>query len=46
MEIAPIGIGAWAMGGGGWTFAWGPQYDQESIAAIHEALDLLSLIHI
>ena len=25
--------------GGGWAFAWGPQDDDESIAAIHEALD-------
>jgi aryl-alcohol dehydrogenase-like predicted oxidoreductase len=39
MELTPIGIGAWAMGGGGWAFAWGPQDDAESIAAIHEALD-------
>jgi aryl-alcohol dehydrogenase-like predicted oxidoreductase len=39
MEITPIGIGAWAMGGGGWQFAWGPQDDAESIAAIHKALD-------
>jgi aryl-alcohol dehydrogenase-like predicted oxidoreductase len=27
------------MGGGGWKFAWGPQDDDESIAAIHRALD-------
>jgi aryl-alcohol dehydrogenase-like predicted oxidoreductase len=39
LEITPLGIGAWAMGGGGWAFAWGPQDDQESIAAIHAALD-------
>ncbi|HVN06024.1 MAG TPA: aldo/keto reductase [Bryobacteraceae bacterium] len=39
MHVTPIGIGAWAMGGGGWTFAWGPQDDNESIAAIHAALD-------
>jgi aryl-alcohol dehydrogenase-like predicted oxidoreductase len=39
MELTPIGIGAWAMGGGGWAFAWGPQDDNESIAAIHAALD-------
>src|SRR5690242_6126434 len=39
MELTPIGIGAWAMGGGGWAFAWGPQDDDESIAAIHAALD-------
>src|SRR5205085_4334734 len=37
--ITPIGIGAWAMGGGGWAFAWGPQDDQDSIDAIHAALD-------
>ncbi len=39
MEITPIGIGAWAMGGGGWAFAWGPQDDRQSIEAIHTALD-------
>ncbi len=39
MELTPLGIGAWAMGGGGWAFGWGPQDDAESIAAIHAALD-------
>jgi aryl-alcohol dehydrogenase-like predicted oxidoreductase len=39
MALTPIGIGAWAMGGGGWAFAWGPQDDRESIEAIHAALD-------
>ena len=39
MDLSPIGIGAWAIGGGGWQFAWGPQDDQQSIAAIHAALD-------
>jgi aryl-alcohol dehydrogenase-like predicted oxidoreductase len=39
MELTPIGVGAWAMGGGGWEFAWGPQDDGQSIAAIHAALD-------
>jgi aryl-alcohol dehydrogenase-like predicted oxidoreductase len=39
LELTPIGIGAWAMGGGGWQFAWGPQDDNESIEAIHAALD-------
>jgi len=37
MELTPIGVGAWAMGGGGWAFAWGPQDDRESIEAIHTA---------
>jgi len=39
MEITPIGIGAWAMGGGEWMFGWGPQDDGQSIDAIHAALD-------
>lgn len=39
MDLSPIGIGAWAMGGGGWAFAWGPQDDAQSITAIHAALD-------
>jgi aryl-alcohol dehydrogenase-like predicted oxidoreductase len=39
MELTSIGVGAWAMGGGGWAFAWGPQDDDDSIAAIHTALD-------
>lgn len=39
MEITPIGVGAWAMGGGGWQYSWGPQNDKDSTAAIHEALD-------
>ena len=39
LEITPIGLGAWAIGGGGWEFGWGPQEDDDSIAAIHEGLD-------
>jgi aryl-alcohol dehydrogenase-like predicted oxidoreductase len=39
LHITPIGIGAWAIGGGGWAFGWGPQDDDDSIAAIHAALD-------
>src|SRR5271165_4655887 len=40
LHLTPIGFGAWATGGGNWEFAWGPQDDNESIAAIHRALDL------
>jgi aryl-alcohol dehydrogenase-like predicted oxidoreductase len=40
LELTPIGFGAWAIGGGNWEFAWGPQDDSESIAAIRGALDL------
>lgn len=39
MEITPIGFGSWAVGGGGWAYAWGEQDDQKSIEAIHTALD-------
>jgi aryl-alcohol dehydrogenase-like predicted oxidoreductase len=39
LKITPIGIGAWAIGGGQWEFAWGPQDEKESIAAIHAGLD-------
>src|SRR3984893_13958928 len=40
LHITPIGFGAWAIGGGGWEFGWGPQEDENSIAAIHRALEL------
>ncbi len=40
LEITRVGFGAWALGGGGWEFGWGPQEDEESIAAIHRALEL------
>lgn len=37
--ITTIGIGTWAIGGGGWQYGWGPQNDRDSIAAIRCALD-------
>lgn len=40
MHITPIGFGSWAVGGGGYQFGWGPQDDEQSIAAINHALDL------
>ena len=39
MQITRVGFGAWAIGGGGWEFGWGPQDDEQSVAAIHRALD-------
>jgi aryl-alcohol dehydrogenase-like predicted oxidoreductase len=39
MEITRVGFGAWAIGGGDWEFGWGAQQDDESIAAIHHALE-------
>jgi len=40
LNITRVGYGAWAIGGSGWQFAWGSQDDNESIAAIHRALEL------
>src|ERR1700716_3129851 len=38
LNITRVGFGAWALGGGDWEHGWGPQDDEESIAAIHHAL--------
>src|SRR5207237_789865 len=35
-----VGVGAWAAGGGGWAFGWGPQDDADSLAAMRRALEL------
>ena len=40
LDITPVGFGAWAIGGVGYDFGWGPQEDADSIAAIHRALEL------
>src|SRR5215470_16109934 len=40
LHITRLGFGAWALGGGGWEFSWGPQEDMDSIAAIHRSLEL------
>jgi aryl-alcohol dehydrogenase-like predicted oxidoreductase len=37
-ELSVVGVGAWAIGGP-WRFGWGPQDDDESIAALHKAFD-------
>jgi len=34
-----VGFGAWAAGGGGWSFSWGPQDDNASIAAMRHAIE-------
>jgi aryl-alcohol dehydrogenase-like predicted oxidoreductase len=39
LEITALGIGAWAIGGGGWAFAWGPQDDAESVASLRAGID-------
>ena len=39
MHLTRVGFGAWAIGGGGWAYAWGGQDDTESIAAIRHAVE-------
>ncbi len=40
LELTEVGFGAWAIGGTGTAFSWGPQDDRDSVAAIHRALEL------
>jgi len=40
LSITRVGYGAWAIGGPGWEYAWGPQKDEDSIAAIVRSLEL------
>ncbi len=40
LNITPVGFGAWAIGGAGYDFGWGPQEDVDSIASIRRALEL------
>jgi aryl-alcohol dehydrogenase-like predicted oxidoreductase len=38
LAITPLGFGAWAIGGGDWAYAWGPQDDDASVDAIVAAV--------
>jgi aryl-alcohol dehydrogenase-like predicted oxidoreductase len=40
LEISTVGFGSWAVGGGGWSFGWGPQDDERSVEAIARAASL------
>jgi aryl-alcohol dehydrogenase-like predicted oxidoreductase len=40
LEISRVGVGSWAIGGGGYDWGWGSQDDEDSIAAIHRAVEL------
>jgi len=40
LEISRVGVGAWAIGGAGYDWGWGSQDDDDSISAIHHALEL------
>jgi len=39
LELTTVGLGTWAIGGP-WQFGWGPQDDDEAVAAILKALDM------
>src|SRR5258707_14007248 len=39
LAITRVGFGAWAAGGGGGSFGWGPQDDEDSLAAMRRALE-------
>ncbi len=38
LELTTVGLGTWAMGGP-WQYGWGPQDDDEAVAAIQAALE-------
>ncbi len=38
LQLTTVGLGTWAMGGP-WEFGWGPQDDEEAVAAILAALE-------
>lgn len=38
LELTTIGMGTWAIGGP-WEFGWGPQDDEDSVAAIRTAIE-------
>lgn len=40
LYLTSIGLGTWAIGGGGWAYGWGPQDEADSIRTIQRAIDL------
>jgi aryl-alcohol dehydrogenase-like predicted oxidoreductase len=40
LQFTTVGLGSWAIGGGGWEWGWGPQDDTESVAALRRGMDL------
>jgi aryl-alcohol dehydrogenase-like predicted oxidoreductase len=40
LNITKVGFGSWAVGGGGWSFGWGPQDDSDSLDTMQHALEL------
>lgn len=40
LDITTLGLGTWAIGGGDWAFAWGPQDDAQSLETMRHAIEL------
>ena len=40
LHLTTVGVGAWAIGGGGWKFSWGNQDDNDSVATLLRAVDM------
>ena len=40
LTLSTVGLGTWAIGGGDWSFGWGPQDESEAIASILRAVEL------
>ena len=40
LELTTVGLGTWAIGGGGWRFGWGAQDEREAVEAVVRAVDL------
>lgn len=38
--ITRVGYGAWAIGGTGWEYGWGPQSDRDSVNAVLKTMEL------
>jgi aryl-alcohol dehydrogenase-like predicted oxidoreductase len=40
LELTRVGLGSWAIAGGGWKFGWGEQDDDEAVAALVRGVEL------
>ena len=40
LELTTVGLGTWAIGGGDWLVGWGPQDEEQAVAAIEKAVEL------
>ena len=40
LQFTTVGLGTWAIAGGGWKFGWGPQDETAALAAIRRGVEL------